>query len=367
MAVRKVTGGRSAADVADFLGPHPETVRRWVRAHKTGGDAGLARTPHPGRKPFLTPAQQAEALGWLARRPTEFGSRADLWTAARVARLARDEFGVAYHPGYLRGWLSKRGHTPQKPARRARAAGAGGHRRLARERLPGAPKKVAAERARLVLIDETGLFLNPTLRRSWAPRGETPVVTGGGGHREKVSVIGAASVSPGTRRLGFYFATAPGGYLSADKVVGFLRGLLRHPRGKVVAVWDGGGDHEGPLVREFLRRDKRLRPERLPAYAPDLNPVEAVRSWLKWGRLANFAPEDPADLDDRAVEYLVELKCNQSLLRALWGAVGPAVPHRRSPTTRTTCESVGSGQRRQFGGYGRRGRTASRVPRSTGS
>lgn len=120
LAVQKVSEGRSAADVADFLGVHVETVRRWVRAHRAGGAAALAGTPHPGRKPFLTPEQQAEALGWLTRKPTEFGFRTDLWTAARVARLIRERFGVAYHPGYLREWLSKRRHTPQKPARRAK-------------------------------------------------------------------------------------------------------------------------------------------------------------------------------------------------------------------------------------------------------
>jgi transposase len=118
LAVRKVGEGRTPADVADFLGVHVETVRKWVRAHKAGGDEGIAGKPHPGRKPFLTPAQQAEALAWLARKPTEFGSRTDLWTAARVAQLIRERFGVAYHPGYLRQWLAERRMSPQKPARR---------------------------------------------------------------------------------------------------------------------------------------------------------------------------------------------------------------------------------------------------------
>ena len=141
-----------------------------------------------------------------------------------------------------------------------------------------------------MLIDETGLFLNPLVRRSWSLVGHTPVVGGAGGHRQKVSVIGAVSVSPVAQRLGFYFATAVGGYFSADQVVAFLRDLLRHLRGKVVVVWDGGSNHQGPVIREFLKRNKRLRLERLPPYAPDLNPVEAVWSWLKWGRLANVGP-----------------------------------------------------------------------------
>jgi transposase len=120
LAVRKVSEGWSAADVADFLGVHVETVRKWVRARRSGGDDALAGTPHPGRQPFLTPEQEAEALGWLTRKPTEFGFRTDLWTAARVAQLIRERFGVAYHPNYLREWLTRRRHTPQKPARRAK-------------------------------------------------------------------------------------------------------------------------------------------------------------------------------------------------------------------------------------------------------
>ena len=144
------------------------------------------------------------------------------------------------------------------------------------------------------------------------------MIGGDGGHRKKVSVIGALTVSPVTRRLGFYFATAVDGYFSAEQVVAFLRDLLRHLRGKVVILWDGGSNHKGPVIREFLRKNKRLRLERLPAYAPDLNPVECVWSWLKWGRLANFVPDDLTDLDDWIVEYLVALKHDPKLLRALW-------------------------------------------------
>lgn len=189
---------------------------------------------------------------------------------------------------------------------------------MARRRLPGRPKKAEAEQAHLVLIDETGLFLNPLVRRSWSPVGRTPVVPGDGGHRRKVSVIGAVTVSPLAHRLGFYFATRPDGYFDAAQVVAFPRNLLRHLPGKVVVIWDNGGNHSGPVVRDFLRRNKRLTLVRLPPYSPHLNPVEAVWGWLKWGRLANYAPERLSDLDDWAAEYLVELKCDQRLLRALW-------------------------------------------------
>src|SRR6516162_8472795 len=108
-AVERVRSGLSPAHVAAVLGVHVETVRLWVRTHTAGGATALAGKPHPGRRSFLTKAQQARVLRWLADPPTAHGFRTDLWTAGRVAELIERKFGVAFHPGYLREWLSKRG------------------------------------------------------------------------------------------------------------------------------------------------------------------------------------------------------------------------------------------------------------------
>lgn len=181
------------------------------------------------------------------------------------------------------------------------------------------PKKVAADHAHPVLIDEPGLLLNPLVRRAWAPRGKTPVAGGDGGHRKKVSVIGAVRVSPTAKHLGLCFSTPPDGYFDAGAVVRVLRDLLTHLRGKVVVAWGGGRNHKGPLVRAFLKRNRRLTPGRLPAYAPDLSPVAAVWSWLKYGQLANHVAGGIPELDGEVVDRLVELKCEPGLLRGLWG------------------------------------------------
>ena len=120
LAVHRVAEGIPATQVAQVLGVHVETVRDWVRTHRAGGDEALRGTPHPGRKPFLTPDQEAQVRGWLAQRPTALGFLTDLWTAARVAQLIRDKLGVQYHPNYLREWLTTRGYSPQKPKRKAK-------------------------------------------------------------------------------------------------------------------------------------------------------------------------------------------------------------------------------------------------------
>lgn len=80
----------------------------------------------------------------------------------------------------------------------------------------------------------------------------------------------------------------------------------------------GAGITKGPLIRAFLGRNKRLWLERLPPYAPELNPVEAVWSWLKYGQLANYVPDAMADLDDEILDRLGELRCDSDLLRRLW-------------------------------------------------
>jgi transposase len=119
-AVRQVLGGQTQVAVASGLGVHPVTVAKWLARHRADGDAGLVARPTPGRPRFLTPEQERRVLGWLADKPTAHGFRTDLWTARRVADLIRQRFGVAFHPNYLREWLTKRGYSPQRPARKAR-------------------------------------------------------------------------------------------------------------------------------------------------------------------------------------------------------------------------------------------------------
>jgi transposase len=117
LAVARVNEGYAQAEVARFPGVNVRSVRRWVAAHRSEGDPGLAATVAPGQPARLTAAQVGVVQGWLARPATDFGFATELWTAPRVAELIEKELGVAYHPRYLNEWLTARGVTPQKPRR----------------------------------------------------------------------------------------------------------------------------------------------------------------------------------------------------------------------------------------------------------
>lgn len=169
-----------------------------------------------------------------------------------------------------------------------------------------------------MLIDESGFLLNPVVRRTWARQGHTPVLPSWGRHRDKVSVIAALSVAPQRRRPGLFFHTDAKHYLDAQGVANFLRTLRRHLRGRVIVVWDGGSNHKGPLMRAVCADFPRLHLERLPAYAPDLNPVEFVWSHLKYGRMANFIPRDVRHLDQVVQTHLRAVRQSPGLLKQLW-------------------------------------------------
>jgi len=120
LAVERVSEGYDIAEVAEFLGVHPASVRNWWNAYQQHGAAGLAAKPVPGRPPKLTPAREIEVIRWLFKNPKSFGFATELWTARRVAQVIERKWGVKFHPNYLSEWLSRRGISPQKPQKRAR-------------------------------------------------------------------------------------------------------------------------------------------------------------------------------------------------------------------------------------------------------
>ena len=173
-----------------------------------------------------------------------------------------------------------------------------------------------------MLIDESGLLMAPLLRRTWAPQGETPVLHQQGAHRQKVSLCAALWLSPRRERLGLFCRRLVNGYFDNTQVAHFLEGLLAKLRGqRLIVLWDGGTMHKGTPIRALLARHAdRLSLERLPAYAPMLNPVEPLWSWLKYGRLCNFAPHDAHELDARIAVELRSIQRSQPQLRQLFYA-----------------------------------------------
>jgi putative transposase len=132
--------------------------------------------------------------------------------------------------------------------------------------------------------------------------------------------MAALTVSPKTMRHNLMFRSLIDANFDATRVVQFLRDLLAQIRGKIIVVWDNAPIHKSRAVQAFVARHPRLTVHRLPPYAPELNPVEALWSYLKYGRLANLITRDLAELDDDIANVLIETKHDQKKLQSFWKA-----------------------------------------------
>ena len=174
-------------------------------------------------------------------------------------------------------------------------------------------KNAARLGAHIVFADESGFLLIPNVVRTWAPQGQTPIHRRRQGRRDKISVISGISVSPRRRRLGLYYLLFYDN-IGQDEVCVFLRELLRHLRGPVIALLDNSSTHKGAPITKLLGQHRRLRIEYFPSYAPQLNPDEGVWA-LAEQQLANSCPNDVDELMEDILGSIDGIRNSQEKLR----------------------------------------------------
>ncbi len=158
--------------------------------------------------------------------------------------------------------------------------------------MAGGKKNARRRLAWIVFQDESGVSQRPPVRRTWAPRGETPVLIHAFNWK-KLSVALALGFRWDFRRSGLFFQTRPGSYNDVT-LIDFLTDLRREFRGRrVILVWDGLPSHKSAPMQAYLRAQRAwLTVEPLPGYAPELNPAELVWGNVKGRELANLCADN---------------------------------------------------------------------------
>ena len=171
-------------------------------------------------------------------------------------------------------------------------------------------KKAEVEKRTIIFVDESGFYLLPMAVRTYAPRGQTPVL------RVKLT-RDHLSASGGITEEGRIFMQVQERAYRSEDVVRFLRLLLRKVSGKLLVIWDGSPIHRAEVIKQFLRskEGKRLHLERLPGYAPDLNPQEQVWNLLKRRELKNLCCRDLAHLGQELVRAKERLRHRRESLQ----------------------------------------------------
>jgi hypothetical protein len=181
----------------------------------------------------------------------------------------------------------------------------------------------------LVFLDESGISLLPVTRRTWSPRGVTPVLR----HRcnwKRASVAAALGyhASDAGRGPRLCFHVQKDSYDTAS-LVGVLEQLKAFYQGqRVVLLWDGLPAHRSHAMRDWLATQQDwLEVERLPAYAPELNPVEYLWANLKGVELANFAGDRVVEVADAAEQGIRRVCDDQQLAWSFLAHTGLTLHH----------------------------------------
>jgi transposase len=177
--------------------------------------------------------------------------------------------------------------------------------------LAGVKKNARKQGRTIVFIDESGLSERPTRVRSWAPRGDTPVLQYHFNWHQLSAIAGITFQR-------FYFRLYPGS-IKGQQLVEFLHALGRQIRRKVLVIWDGLPAHRSQFVRDYVESLKgAIQLEYLPAYAPELNPTEYIWGHLKQHELGNFCARTFGELTHRARNRLRSMQRRQTLVTAFW-------------------------------------------------
>ena len=188
---------------------------------------------------------------------------------------------------------------------------------MARSHRADDQKKITQEERTLVCIDEAAFYLLPSVGYTWAPQGQTPILS------EVCSRDHLSAISAITPQGKLYIHLQEHAFQAMD-VVRFLCHLLAQIPGKLLVLWDRAPIHINQYVRRLLATDHHqdLWLESFPAYAPELNPDEGIWHYLKNVELPHLCCADIPQLRYEIRGAVGRLRHKKHIIKACFQQVG---------------------------------------------
>ena len=176
-------------------------------------------------------------------------------------------------------------------------------------------KKIAARRGPvIVFIDESGLSERPCRARTWAPKGQTPVLQYSFNWKQ-------LSVIAGLSYWRFYFRLFNGS-IKSPQIVEFLKAPQKTIGRKILIIWDRLQAHRSKFERVHVETQHgRIALESLVPYTPELNPVECICGYLKHHAMPNYFGTNLKDVAHRASGNLRSMQHRLRLINSFWKQV----------------------------------------------
>jgi transposase len=308
--------GQTYAAIAAQVGLTPTGVFDICKRFAEHGPTGLKsqrRGPEPGHGSLLTAEQEAEVQVLIRKQmPDDLGLPFALWSRAAVQALVRQRFGIAVAVRTMGSYLARWGYTAQKPLRRAYEQDPVAVRRWLRREYPAIAAQAKAEKGLIFWGDESGLRSDDVRGRSYAPRGETPVVRPNH-RRANVGLVSAVTNRGEVRWM------VLDGAIKAPTLIRFLERLVREAGRKVFLILDRLQVHRARLVRDWLAgREDQIEVFHLPAYSPELNPDEGVNGDVKQVVTAKPLARSKSQLKQTVVNHMRSLSKRPDRIRAFF-------------------------------------------------
>jgi transposase len=306
--------GLSQGQAAQMAGVHRQTVNTWVKRHREQGGDGLLdgrRVSSRRGKGILSADEAGQVRAWIVERtPDQLGLPFALWTSRAVRELIARRLAKRLGPTAVQLYLRRWGLTPQKPLVRAKERQPAAIAAWLGTTYPAIAKRARAARAVIYWGDETGISNQDQVGRSYAPKGQTPVVARTA-RRITQSMISAVS-NRGLMRFMLYE-----GALNADGFIAFLRRLTKDAGRKVVLIVDNLKVHKADKVQAWVESHAHeIELFYLPAYAPDHNPTEYLNNDLKQQLRQQPQPGSKEELIGRTRSVLRAVQRSPERVRA---------------------------------------------------
>ena len=312
-SIEAYKGGKGVLEIAELLGLHWGSVSRWLTKWRRGGTAALHGTKATGRPRKIDCREHGRIILKIVKRPaTKYGYEHPLWTCQRIARVIAKELKLVVSIPTLWRALKKLRLSSQKPERRALEQDPKARAHWLKNVWPKIKRQARQERALLFFEDESVVRLTPTVGRTWAPIGKTPIIRVTGNR-------GSALVMSAVNLQGRLYFTIPSQTVNAGVFIGFLAGLLaEYPGRKIFVIADRAPAHIAKKVKAFVGREKRLKLFYLPTHSPDFNPDEGVWDHLKSQELKAHQATTKTELINKTTAALQKMGNHAALIRSFF-------------------------------------------------
>lgn len=308
--------GISRKEVAAIIGVTAETVSKWSKMEKLGGKNALKKGKR-GRKfsdkRKLTPEQEKEIKKLIIdKTPDQYKLPFALWNRESIRILIEQKYGVIYCLPTMSRVLKRWGFTPQKPKKLAYEQNPKAVKEWKENEYPKVATKAKAECSEILWLDETCVKAESNNKKSYAPKGKTPVVRKCAKHLHQ-SLISAIS----NRGKMEWMALSKA--LDVDQFIRFLKQLIKYRKKKIVVILDNLKVHHANLVKEWLvGKESKIELVFLPSYSPEINPIEYKNGALKKRMFRSKFVHTKEELSTAVSSEMNDIKKDKKLVKSFF-------------------------------------------------